>query len=44
MDMPAKLMFMGKGFVKVMKAKLDNCSAGNCNDSEVFVIGKMGEI
>ncbi|KAM7451676.1 hypothetical protein ABFA07_000700 [Porites harrisoni] len=41
MDMPAKLMSMGKGFVKVMKAKLDNCSAGNCNDSEVFVIGKM---
>ena len=37
-------MSMGKSFVKVMKAKLDNCSAGDCNNSEVFVIGKMGEI
>ena len=37
-------MSMGISFVNVMKAKLDNCSAGNCNDLEVFVIGKMGEI
>lgn len=41
MDMPEKLMSMGRSFVKEMKAKLDNCSAGNCNDSEIFVIGKM---
>ena len=44
MDMPEKLMSMGISFVNMMKAKLDNCSAGNCNDSEVFVTGKMGEI
>ena len=44
MDMPEKLMSMGRSFVKEMKAKLDNCSAGNCNDSEIFVIGKIGEI
>ena len=34
-------MSMGISFVNVMKAKVDNSSAGNC--SEVFVIGKMGE-